>query len=130
MYPLKSNQLKGPQAARLRQRKYHVLRSFRIPEDALPGSLALTHRRCGKATCHCVEGQGHPQWLLTFMVGGKKRVEAVPHEWAEEVGRRVAAGRAAKEALNEVLVANAELLVLERKERGRKKKKGKGTKRS
>lgn len=129
MYPLKSNQLKGAQASSLRQRKYRVLRSFRIPEDALPGSLALTHRRCGKATCHCVEGEGHPQWLLTFMVGGKKRVETVPHEWAEEVERRVGAGRAAKEALNEVLVANAELLVLERKERGRKKK-AKGTKRS
>jgi hypothetical protein len=39
----------------------------------------------------------------------------------------VAAGRAAKEALNEVLVANAELLVLERKQRGRK---GKRTKRT
>jgi hypothetical protein len=60
------------------------------------------------------------------MVGGKKRVETVPHEWAEEVERRVAAGRAAKEALNEVLVANAELLVLERKKK-RGRKKGKGT---
>jgi hypothetical protein len=126
VYPLKSNQLKGAEASGLRQRKYRVLRSFRIPEDALPGSLALTHRRCGKATCHCVEGEGHPQWLLTFMVGGKKRVEAVPHEWAEDVERRVAAGRAAKEALNEVLVANAELLVLERKKK-RGRKKGKGT---
>ena len=127
MHLPKPNQLKGAVASGLRQRKYRVLRSFRIPEDALPGSLALTRRRCGKATCHCVEGEGHPQWLLTFMVGGKKRVETVPHEWAEEVERRVAAGRAAKEALNEVLVANAELLVLERKERGRKK--GKSTKR-
>lgn len=127
MHLPKPNQLKGAVASGLRQRKYRVLRSFRIPEDALPGSFALTHRRCGKATCHCVEGEGHPQWLLTFMVGGKKRVESVPHEWAEEVERRVAAGRAAKEALSEVLVANAELLVLERKERGRKK--GKSTKR-
>ena len=124
MYPPKPKQLKGAEASGLRQRKYRGLRGFRIPEDALPGSLALTHRRCGKPTCHCAEGEGHPQWLLTGMVGGKKRVEAIPHEWAEAVQRRVAAGRAAKEALNEVLVANAELLVLERKERGRKKRKG------
>jgi len=39
---------KGPEAARLRQRKFQLLRTLEVPEDALPGSLALTHRRCGK----------------------------------------------------------------------------------
>jgi hypothetical protein len=38
----------GPQAARLRQRKFELLRRFPIPPDLLPGSLALTHRRCGQ----------------------------------------------------------------------------------
>jgi len=37
----------GGAASRLRQRKYALLRRFQIPRDALPGSLALTHRRCG-----------------------------------------------------------------------------------
>jgi hypothetical protein len=53
------------------------------------------------------------------MVNGKKRVERIPAEWAEEVRRRVEAGRAFKEAWTEILVANAELLVLERRQRGR-----------
>jgi hypothetical protein len=43
----------------------------------------------------------------------------------EEVQERVDAGRAFKDAVAEVLTANAELLVLEKKQRGKKKKKPK-----
>ncbi len=110
---------KGPQAARLRQRKFALLRRLKLPQDALPGSLALTHRRCGKPTCHCATGEGHPVWSLTYMVGGKKRVERIPTEWVDEIQRLVAAGRAFKEAVAAVFAANAELLVLWRRQRGR-----------
>ncbi len=111
---------KGPQAARLRQRKYQLLRHFPIPPDPLPGSLSLTHRRCGQPTCHCAgDQQGHPVWSLTFMAGGKKRVERIPPEWVEEVQQRVKAGREFKEAVAEVFAANAQLLALGRKQQGR-----------
>jgi hypothetical protein len=109
---------KGPQAARLRQRKFALLRRFPIPPDLLPGSLSLTHRRCGQPTCHCAQDkQGHPVWSLTFMVNGKKRVERIPGEWVEEVQRLVQAGREYKEAVAEVFAANAQLLALWRKQR-------------
>ena len=114
---------KGMSATKLRQKKFGRLRSMHIPEDALPGSLSLTHRRCGKSYCHCAEGEGHPIWRLTFMVEGKKRVETIPADWVDEVQRRVDAGRAFKDAFADVLIANAELLVLERKQRGKKKPK-------
>ena len=92
-------QPKGPQAARLRQHKFALLRRFPIPPDLLPGSLSLTHRRCGQPTCHGAhDPQGNPVWLLTFMVNGKKRVERIPDEWVEEVQGGVAAGREYKEA--------------------------------
>ena len=113
---------KGSEAARLRQKKHGLLRSLRLPDDALPGSLSLTYTRCGKANCRCAEGEGHPGWQLTFMIEGKKRVERIPAEWAEEVRQRVESGRAFREAVNEVLEANAELLVLERRQRGKKRK--------
>jgi len=109
---------KGPEAARLRQRKFELIRKFHLPEDLLPGSLSLTHTRCGKPTCHCATGEGHPAWSLTFMVEGHKRVERIPKEWAEEVRRRVEAGREFQQALREVLTANAQLLVLWRKQKG------------
>jgi len=111
---------KGPQAARLRQRKYELVRELGIPEDLLPGSLALTHRRCGKPNCHCASGKGHPMWSLTFMVDGKKRVERIPNEWVEEVQALVDAGREFKNAVAEVFAANAQLLALYRKERRKK----------
>ena len=111
---------KGPQAARLRQRKFELLRRFPIPPDLLPGSLSLTHRRCGQPTCHCArDKKGHPVWSLTFMVKGQKRVERIPNEWVEEVQRLVAAGREFKEAVAEVFAANAQLLALRRKQRHR-----------
>jgi len=53
------------------------------------------------------------------MVGGKQRVEHIPAAWAADVRRRVAAGREFKQAVAEVLAANAQLLVLERQQRRR-----------
>jgi hypothetical protein len=111
---------KGPQAARIRQGKFELLRRFRIPPDWLPGSLSLTHRRCGQPTCHCAKDRkGHPGWSLTFLVGGKKRVERIPDAWVEEVQGMVQADREFQEAVAEVFAANAQLLALWRKQRGR-----------
>lgn len=128
MNPRRADQgLTGMEAARARQKKFAALREFHLPKEGIAGSLALTHRRCGKASCRCArEGEpGHPQWLLTFMVEGEKRVEAIPADWVEEVQRKVSAGQAAKQALTDLLTANAELLSLERKERARPRKKRK-----
>jgi hypothetical protein len=112
-------QPKGPEAARLRQRKFQLLRTLEIPAEALPGSLSVTLRRCGKPNCHCARGEGHPSWSLTFMVGGQKRVEHIPADWVESVRRRVELGRQVKDALAEILAANAQLLALERRQRRR-----------
>jgi hypothetical protein len=113
------SQPRGPQAARLRQRKAQLLRTFAIPDDLLPGSLSQSHLRCGKPACHCAHPKdpGHPIWTLTFMVNGKKHTQHVPTEWVQEVQRRVHAGREFQDAVREVLAANAQLLVLARKQR-------------
>lgn len=113
------NQPRGPQAARLRQRKAELLRRFPIPDDLLPGSLSQSYLRCGKPTCHCAhpKDRGHPIWTLTFMVHGKKHTQHIPKDWVEQVQRRVQAGRQFQDAVREVLAANAQLLGLARKQR-------------
>lgn len=120
---MKKAKPRGEQAAGLRRRKFALLRRYRIPEEVvaelLPGSLSQSRRRCGKPTCHCATGAGHPSWYLAFMVGGKQRVQHIPAAWAADVQRRVGAGRQFKEAVAEVLAANAQLLVLERQQRRR-----------
>lgn len=108
---------KGPQAARLRQRKFELLHRFPIPEDLLPGSLSQVQIRCGKPTCHCAAGDGHPAWYLSFTADGKKRKQHIPHAWVQVVRQCVEAGRQYQDAVREVLAANAELLVLARKQR-------------
>ena len=117
---MKKAKPRGAQAARLRQRKFALLRRYRIAEamvaELLPGSLSQSRRRCGKPTCHCATGAAHPSWYLAFMVAGTQRVVHVPAAWAADVQRRVAAGRAFKQAIAEVLAANAQLLVLERRQ--------------
>lgn len=120
---MKWYQAKGDAAARLRQRKYTLLRRFQVPADALPGSLALIHRRCGKGNCHCARGEGHPLWLLTFTVRGKKHVQPIPPEWVEEIRPLVAQGREFKEAVAEVFAANAQLLELWHQQNTRKRPK-------
>ena len=110
---------KGRQAARLRRRKRRLLAYVRLPPEGLPGSLAETHRRCGKASCHCAEGKGHPVWSLTFRLRGRKRVERIPEGWVEGVRQRVESGRKFKEAVGDVFAINAQLLALGRKQQRR-----------
>ena len=109
---------RGPLAARLRQRKFDLLRRFPIPANLLPGSLSVSHIRCGKPTCHCAKPRdpGHPIWTYTFMADGKKHTQHVPKEMIEDVQKRVAAGREFLDAVRDVLAANAQLLVLARQQ--------------
>lgn len=116
---------KGDSAARLRQRKYASLRGLEIPPNALPGSLALTHKRCGKPTCWCADAEGHAAWSLTFMVDGKKRVEHIPEKWVEQIRPLVEQGRKFKDAVAEVFAANAQLFALWRRQSMKKKPKKK-----
>ena len=111
------DQPQGPQASRLRQRKFELVRRFQLPDDLLPGSLSQSRLRCGKPTCHCADGPGHPVWSFTFMVQGKKHVQHIPKDWVEGVRRRVESGRQFQDAVREVLAANAQLLVLARQQR-------------
>jgi hypothetical protein len=56
------------------------------------------------------------------MAQGQRRAERIPRDWVEEVERRVAAGREFQDAVREVLAANAQLLVLARQQRKKKRK--------
>ena len=109
----------GTEAAALRRRKRRLLTRLLVPADALPGSLVLSHRRCGKPGCHCAEGAAHPFYTLTFMVHGKKHVESIPAQWIDAVRPAVEAGRGCKDSVAELFVINAQLLVLARQQRRR-----------
>jgi hypothetical protein len=105
----------------LHARRQHLLARLALPSDGLPGSLALSHRRCGSPTCHChADAHGHPSWTLTFMVAGTKRVVHVPQDDLDAVRRRVEAGNQCKADVAEVLAINAQLMVFERQAHARR----------
>jgi len=99
----------------LRARRHRLLATLALPPDGLPGSLVLTHRRCGSLTCHCHQDEaGHPSWTLTFMANGTKRVVHVPGDSVDDVQQRVDAGNAFKSGIAELMAINAQLMVLGR----------------
>src|ERR1700687_4966031 len=100
---------KGPLAARLRRRIQHLLDRVELPPTGLPGSLALSHSRCGTPFCHCAADQDHPVWSLTVMQDGQKHVERIPSDWADSVRQRVEQAREFKEAVAEIFTAHAQL---------------------
>ena len=88
MVQMKCFSAKNRAASILRQRKFKLVRRFALPENMLGGCLTLTHRRCGKPTCHCANGDGHPMWTLSYSSGGKKHVEVLPKSVAVELTAR------------------------------------------
>lgn len=101
----------------LQARRRRLLTRLALPPAGLPGSLALSHYRCGSSRCHCAHDRGHPRWSLTFMVDRKKRVAHIPTAVVDTVRARVDEGNAYKRAVAELLAINAQLLILERRAR-------------
>jgi len=114
-----------PKASRLRQRKFALIHHLPQLTDQLSGTLTRSYTRCGKPTCRCARGKGHAAWSLTYMIQGRRHVERIPAQWAEEVERRVAAGRELQDAVREVLAANVQLLVLAKRQEQKEKKRKK-----
>lgn len=120
---------KGVQASQLRRRKYALARRLGLPADMLGGSLVLSDRRCGKPSCHCADGDGHPHWTLTYSVDGVKRVENVPADLVHQLMPFVEAGQTYRKAVAELRAINAQLLRLWRLEQRKKRAKNKNPRR-
>lgn len=118
---------KNREASLLRRRKFRLIRRFGLPENGLGGHLAMTYRKCGKPTCHCADGQGHPRWTLSYSFEGEKRVEVLPADLAAELAPLVDEGRQLREAVMEVLAINLQLLRMWRQEQRERPTKPKKT---
>lgn len=69
-------------ASRLRQeilraeesRAPHVRALLEVRDPMQRGSFVTLHRKCGKATCHCAEDEGHPAKYLSLKESGRTRM--------------------------------------------------------
>jgi len=107
------------QAARLRQRKFELLRASPSRPTCFPVRFRSLTAAAVSPTCHCAKDKkGHPVWSLTLWPGARS-AWSTPKEWVEEVQRLWRPGREFKEAVAEVFAANAQLLALWRQQRHR-----------
>jgi hypothetical protein len=84
------------------------------------GSLGAVYRRCGRANCHCANGEKHgPVFYLTRNEGGHTRNIYVPPGLHDEVAAGVSAYRRYRELGQHIAEANARRLGLGKKRRRR-----------
>lgn len=57
--------------------------------EVICGSVVSMARRCGKAGCHCEQGEKHVSLYLSVKIEGKRRMVYIPAHLEEEVRRRV-----------------------------------------
>jgi hypothetical protein len=56
-------------------------------------SLYRTRGRCGKPSCHCAEGPGHPRWAIGYWDGRVQHTRSVSPQQVRALGPRVEAYR-------------------------------------
>ena len=82
-------------------------------EEVLRGSFLQREIRCGKPTCRCAEGTGHPILYLTVTFpGGRTQQVTVPRNLARTVQLWIRNYRRWWEAIEEVSTINRRLLQL------------------
>lgn len=77
--------------ATLLARRTRVRQTLPPLEEVLRGSLLHREIRCGKATCHCATGPGHPLLCVTVTFAkGRTQQVTVPPAWRTTVQRWIA----------------------------------------
>jgi hypothetical protein len=106
--------LKRTSTLALRQRKAHLLRSFKAPPHLLHASLLERLLKCGKANCHCHSGgpKHGPFFYLNrcFAKGNVQSLLLKSEEQIEQARQGLAAYAQAQEVLDEISQLNYELL--------------------
>lgn len=88
-----------------------VLARIRTIRPFLEGSLTITAKRCGRATCRCAtEGPLHEVTLLTWKERGRTQTLHVPRALRKEVARWVAEAQRLKALIHAMSVAQRAFL--------------------
>src|SRR5262249_37045086 len=80
-------------SAALRKRRHQLVRALPALEHIVRGSLIETYKRCGRPSCHCVDGPGHgPKRYLSTVArtGERPRIGYVPNATYPQVAEFLA----------------------------------------
>ena len=90
------------------KRKKYILK--KLP-DLMRGSLTLTSRSCGKASCHrCQSGGKHPIYFFGFRVKGEQRTVSIPAKFHKQVQKLINSWKHHKDLIEELTDINVQLI--------------------
>jgi len=67
------------------RRRVSQLHALLNEPGLIHGSLQTSRRRCGRAGCHCAQGEPHESFSLRVVEGGRQLSIHVPSDWLERV---------------------------------------------
>lgn len=78
--------MKIPQHPTLIERQLQArVKELQAKGPLVAASLVTIDKKCGRPGCHCLTGEGHPGFLLTYKEKGKTRSVYVPQDLVPEV---------------------------------------------
>lgn len=96
-------------------RRQRLVRQLPPLENILRGSVLERSIGCGRASCHCADGDGHPVTYLTVThAGGRTEQISLPATLIERVRDGVAVYHRWWEIVEQISAINRELLRIER----------------
>jgi hypothetical protein len=102
---------RSPSPARLLTRRARVRQALPPLEEVLRGSLLHREIRCGKVTCHCATGPGHPLLCVTVTFAkGRTQQVTVPRAWRATVQRWIANYQRYWQAIEAISAINRQFL--------------------
>ena len=91
-------------------KKELLLRKIGKAGDLMKGSLALTHRKCGKKECRCEKGEFHKGHFFSYRLRGKSYGLYVPESLVPKVKKLIDNWKELKETIEELTDLNAKLI--------------------
>ena len=102
---------------RLLAHRRQILAKLPPLEEVLRGSVIVRSLRCGKPSCHCAEGDGHPATYLSVThAGGRTEQISLPAELVPLAERGVAAYRAWWAAVEKLSAINRDRIRQQRQQ--------------
>ena len=116
---------------RLAERSHEAARNLPPIEDIVRGSVFTRRLRCGKATCHCADGEPHSvTYLAVSFAGGRTEQISLPSEVVPLARRWVANYRRWWKAMETISALNRDRLRGQRVSRPKRKRAGRARARS
>lgn len=89
----------------MERRREAILNKLLAEKEMVRGTFCRIYVRCGKKSCKCCNGQGHPHDRMSWHDRGKSFSRAVPkedHSWIAEMTNRFREFREARRELAEL----------------------------